>query len=66
MEKVICKCGGASIKYECIDEDLYTADAYNTLIVTEGYGKACICKSCKATYDHFDPCMVKYIKRVIH
>lgn len=59
-EIVKCKCGKASMIYECIGEDLFSAVVENTLIVTEGYGKACICKSCKTTYDHYDPVMTNY------
>ena len=62
MEIVKCKCGNASMKYECIGEDLFFAEVNNTMIISEGYGKACICKECKTTYDHFDPCMVKVLK----
>jgi hypothetical protein len=63
MEETKCKCGKASITYECIDEDLFSAIAVNTTIKKEGYGKVCICKSCGAKYDNFDPCMVKIIDR---
>lgn len=61
-EVIMCKCGRSSMRYMIEDIDLYSAEAYNTLIVKEGYGKACICKACKFTYDHFDPCMVKDIE----
>jgi hypothetical protein len=57
-ETIGCPCGNASMTYEIIDIDLYTAEAYNTIITKEGYGKACICQNCKRTYDHFDHCMV--------
>lgn len=62
MEIVKCKCGNASMKYDIIGEDLWSGVPENTLIVKEGFGKACICKECKTTYDHFDPCMVKIFK----
>jgi hypothetical protein len=64
MEKVTCKCEKASMTYyHTEEEDLWCGVAENTLIVKEGYGKACICKECKTTYDHFDPCMVKIFKK---
>lgn len=61
MEKVECKCGKASMTYECIGLDEYKGEAVNTKIEKEGFGKACICKSCGTKYDNFDHCMVKKI-----
>jgi hypothetical protein len=54
-----CKCGKASMTYEVIGEDLWSGTPENTKIEKQGYGKACVCISCKDKYDQFDPCMVK-------
>jgi hypothetical protein len=62
-EIVTCRCGKASMNYEVIGEDLWTATATNTKINKNGYGgRDCICKSCGLIYDDFDPCMVKGIE----
>jgi hypothetical protein len=64
MEETKCKCGKASITYECIGEDLYSAVTVNTTIVkTSGFGWVCVCLTCGEKYDTFDPCMVKIIDR---
>lgn len=62
MEKVECKCGKASMTYDIIGEDLWSAVPENTSIVKEKYTKVCICKSCGTKYDEYDPCMVKLFK----
>lgn len=61
METVKCKCGKASMTYKVIGEDLWTAEAKNTVICPTGYIKTCICMGCKESYSQFDPCMVKDI-----
>ena len=66
MSVEVCKCGKASIKYDCVGEDSFEAEYFNTKIVKDGYGRACICKSCGEKYDNFDPCMVRILTEVIH
>jgi hypothetical protein len=61
MEVIKCKCGKASMSYECIGIDTWSVNAVNTKVVKQGYGKICICKSCKSGYDNYDPCMVKIV-----
>ena len=61
MDKKTCKCGYASATYECVGEDLFKGVFVNTTIEKDGYGKACICKSCGTKYDTFDHCMVRII-----
>ena len=63
MTTETCKCGKASITYEIVDEDYWVANAKNTHIVKDGYGKKCICKFCNDEYDSFDPCMVTVIEQ---
>jgi hypothetical protein len=62
MEKIQCKCGKASMIYTVVGEDEWNAIAINTRIVNEGYGKVCICKDCRHSYDNFDPCMVTKVE----
>jgi hypothetical protein len=60
-EIVTCDCGDASMEFEVIGEDLWSAVAINTKISKDGYGKKCTCKTCGQDYDTFDHYMVKYI-----
>ena len=64
-EVVKCECGKASMTYKIIGEDLWSAVAVNTLIISKDYGKVCICKNCKNEYDKYDSCMVKLFNEII-
>ena len=64
MDKTECKCGNASMTYEVIGEDEWSAKAVNTYIIKEGYGRFCMCKNCLHSYDNFDPCMVTEIEHL--
>ena len=62
MEKIHCNCGMASMTYEVIGEDEWSAKAKNTSIVDEGGIRTCQCKICRHYYDSFDPFMVVLIE----
>ena len=52
------------MEYYITGEDLFSADATNTKIKKDGFGKSCTCKHCGEVYDTFDHCMVKSIEHI--